>query len=61
MKYPYTVKFGGKWYPAGDNVPENETACESVNLISAASPVKEVQSKQTVEDAPKKRGRKPKQ
>lgn len=30
MKYPYIVKFNGKWYDAGANVPTSETKEENV-------------------------------
>ena len=68
MKYPYAVKANGKWYRPGQEVPEDkpiakeETAIESAN--QGCNPlIEEVQEQtakpETVEDAPKRRGRKP--
>ena len=66
MKYTYAVKSNGKWYQPGEDVPEitptTETAGERANQHGIAQ-VEEVQSAEvplTVEDEPKRRGRKPK-
>lgn len=66
MKYTYAVKSNGKWYQPGEDVPEStpttETASERANQQEIVQ-VEEVQSAEvplTVEDEPKRRGRKPK-
>lgn len=68
MKYPYSVKANGKWFRPGEDVPETTETVAAPTLIPetveeganqpVASQIEEVQSEQTVEDAPKKpRGR----
>lgn len=48
MKYPYMVKVGNEYYPAGTEVPE-------VNEASGTEPVPKEEVK--TPSAPKKRGR----
>lgn len=70
MTYPYAVKFNGKWYRPNEDVPDTQTEEKpvEVNVLldeSAIQPVisqvKEVQPEQTVEDEPKRRGRRRKE
>ena len=65
MTYPYAVKFNGKWYRPGENVPDNtvkqpEKVIEAVEE-SAIQPVvpqiEEVQPETVVEGEPKRRRR----
>ena len=56
MIYPYTVKHNGVWYPAGAEVPTDDTHLSDVNTEGTA--VKNEQP--TVEIPAKKRGRRPK-
>lgn len=72
MTYPYAVKFNGKWYRPGEDVPNTanpvaEKATETVEesaIQPVISRVEEVQpetaaeSEKAVENAPKRRGRK---
>lgn len=66
MKYTYAVKFNGKWYQPGEAVPEStpttETAGERANqqVIAQVEEVQSAEATLTVEDEPKRRGRKPK-
>ena len=65
MTYPYAVKFNGKWYRPGENVPDN-TAKEPEKVIETVeesaiqtvnSQVKKVQPETVVEGEPKRRRR----
>ena len=66
MTYPYAVKFNGKWYRPGENVPDAQVEKKpiEVNILldgSAIQPVvpqiEEVQPETVVEGEPKRRRR----
>lgn len=66
MTYPYAVKYNGKWYKPGENVPD-ETISANVETVEASviepviTQVEEVQPETVVEDEPKRRGRRRKE
>lgn len=73
MTYPYAVKYNGKWYRPGEDVPDNQAKEKpvEVNVLldgreiqPVISQVEEVQpeiadhSEMAVENVPNRRGRK---
>lgn len=68
MIYKHSVKVNGRWYAAGEDVPETRenvaddaalTLADEITNTRDASPVEEVQPENipVVEDAPRRRGR----
>ena len=61
MKYPYSVKVNGKWYAAGEEIPDQKGATAKDAVTEAAKVSETVEnSVETVENAAEAEAKAPK-